>query len=57
MMARLQRREDAGIILSGWTVNISSDPPPSDLDSFISLDYEVQFGRGLSQILNNVTVG
>lgn len=57
MEARLSAREDAGSILPGWSVSISQDPPPTDLDDFIALDYQVQFGRNLEQVLNTVTVG
>jgi hypothetical protein len=53
----LKAREDAGIIQPGWTVRIAVQPPPSDNDTWVALDYEVQFSRDVQQILNNVTVG
>ena len=57
MQARLQARENAGVIQPGWTVTIATEPAPSDNDTFIALDYGVQFARDLRQILNTVVVG
>ena len=57
MASRLQAREDAGVVQAGWTVNIATEPPPTDDDNFVALDYSVRFGRGLEQILNTVVVG
>lgn len=55
--ARLKAREDASVILPGWSVQVSQDPPPSDTDNFVALDYQIQFARSLEQVLNTVTVG
>lgn len=57
MQARLQARENAGVIQPGWTVSIATDPAPSDDDVFVALDYQIKFGRDLQQILNTVVVG
>jgi hypothetical protein len=57
MEARLQAREEAGVIQPGWFVQISQDPAPSDEDDFIALDYSIKFGRSLEQVLNTVTIG
>lgn len=56
MARRLQLREDAGIINSGWSVVISANPPPLDTVEYISLDYSIGFGRSVEQVLNTITV-
>jgi hypothetical protein len=57
MSSRMQARQDAGVIQSGWTVKVATQPPPSDDDDFVALDYAIKFGRSLDQILNTVVVG
>lgn len=57
MEARLAVREETDVILGGWSVRVSQNPPPSDTDTFISLDYEITFARSLDAVLNTVTVG
>lgn len=56
MSRRLQLREDAGVIQSVWSVAISSNPPPSDSQEYVSLDYAIAFGRSVEQVLNTITV-
>lgn len=57
MRNRLQDRETAGIIQSGWSVNVDSSPAPTSTDEFVALSYSLTFGRSLEQILNTIVVG
>lgn len=57
MAARLQAREDSGVIQDGWTVTVDTDPPPSDSDEFVALVYSIGFGRSLEQVFNTVVIG
>lgn len=54
--ALLQTREDNRAVQHGWSVGVSSNPPPSDDDEFIALDVALAFGRSAEQVLLNVTV-
>jgi Phage tail sheath protein subtilisin-like domain len=52
----LQKRERSGIIQSGWTLQISSDPPPQPTDDFVAVDYQWVFGRTAEQLFGRVVV-
>lgn len=56
MSARLKAREDAGIIQSGWSVVVASNPPPLDGVEYIALDFSLGFGRSVEQVLSTITV-
>lgn len=53
---RLQLRQDAQVIQSGWTVAVSAIPPPLDSVEYIALDYSLAFGRSVEQVLNTIKV-
>lgn len=55
--ARMQSREERGIIQPGWTVEIDNDPAPTPEDEFIALRYGLTFGRSIEQVLNTVSIG
>lgn len=57
MNTRLKSREEAGILQTGWSVDIDSSPAPTAQDEFVALSYSVAFGRSLEQILNTIVVG
>jgi hypothetical protein len=52
----LQKREDAGVIQPGWTVDIDQNPPPQSTDEFVALAYQWTFGRSTEQLFNTVVV-
>lgn len=56
MSARMAVRETNGSIQSGWTVQVSGNPAPSDDQDFIALDYSLGFGRSVEKVLNTITV-
>jgi hypothetical protein len=49
-------REENSAIQPGWTVQVSAQPPPTDDDDFIALDYTFGFGRSVEQVLNTIIV-
>lgn len=57
MAARLAAREAAGVVQPGWTVQVDTDPPPTETDEFVALVYSLGFGRSLEQVFNTVVVG
>lgn len=57
MTKRLQAREQAGVIQSGWTVTVDSNPSPTATDEFVAVAYSLTFGRSLEQVLNTIVVG
>lgn len=56
MRQRLKRRSEANIVLPDYRVAVSPTPPPSDRDDFISLDYEIAFGRSINRVFNTIRV-
>lgn len=52
----LRVRETARVVRPGWSVVISSDPPPQPTDDFVKLDYAIEFGRSLEKVFNSITV-
>jgi hypothetical protein len=56
MSSRMRLREEGAAIQPGWTVTVSADPPPSDDDEFIALDYFLAFGRSAEQVLSTIVV-
>lgn len=57
MRNRLRKRQEAGVIAPGWSAVVSNNPPQSDTQNYIKLDYSLIFGRSLEKILNSITVG
>lgn len=56
MLTRLLRRVEAQIIQPNPTVQIDSDPPPTDDDEFIALVYGIRFGRTAEQVFGTLRV-
>jgi Phage tail sheath protein beta-sandwich domain len=56
MSARMRVREESSAIQPGWSVQVSAQPPPTDDDDFIALDYLFGFGRSVEQVLNTIIV-
>lgn len=48
--SRLQARESAGIVQTGWTLGVDNDPPSSDDDEFIAVLVGLKFGRPAEQV-------
>lgn len=55
--ARLGARAGVGIVQPGFTVEVDTDPPPSDDDEFIALRIGVKFGRSVEQMYFTVKAG
>lgn len=53
----MRRREDAGIIQPGWTVDVDTDPPPAPSDDFMQFIIGLTFGRSTEQIFFSASVG
>lgn len=47
----------AGAMQRGATVGLAVDPPPSDDDTFIALDYHAKFGQSLEAVHNTFYMG
>lgn len=53
----LAAREDASVILAGWSVSVDPDPPPLDTDEFIAVVIGLRFGRSAEQVFFTIKVG
>lgn len=57
MQRRLKLREAAGIIQTGWNVDVDQNPPATSADEFIAIAIALLFGRSVEQAYFTVTVG
>lgn len=57
LLARLNRRVEAGVIQANPTVAFDQNPPPSDNDEFVAFVIGVKFGRSVEQTYTTLRVG
>lgn len=55
--AIIAARADQEIVQDDFTVGIDNDPPATDDDDFIQLEYGIGFSRSIEQVFNTIYVG